>query len=259
MVTHSSLLPFSLENRSALITGGGNGIGRAICKLFSTAGASVGIVDKNANAAAAAAAELQQCGSTARAYATDVSDEAAMERAIADFVTLFGRLDILINNAGLAIRQDAVRLSLDDWNRVVAVNLTGVFLGSRIAARYMTDAGGGAIVNTASVMGLSGGLFPNVAYQTTKGGVINMTRALAVEWAESNIRVNAVAPTYVDTNFIDGLRQQEGALETIINATPFKRLAMVDEVAAAVLFLASPAASMITGAILPVDGGFLAR
>jgi NAD(P)-dependent dehydrogenase (short-subunit alcohol dehydrogenase family) len=135
-----------------------------------------------------------------------------------------------------------------------------VFLCSRIAARSMMHRGGGAIVNLASIMGFSGGgLYPNVSYQATKGAVVNMTRALAVEWAQSGIRVNAVAPTWVRTDLTAAVLDQPGILERIAELTPLRRLATPEEVANAILFLASPAAAMITGHTLPVDGGFLAQ
>ena len=147
-----------------------------------------------------------------------------------------------------------------NWEKVVAVNLTGVFLCSRIAARSMMDRGGGAIVNLASIMGFSGGgIYPNVSYQATKGAVVNMTRALAVEWANAGIRVNAVAPTWVRTDLTAALLDQPGVMDRIASLTPMGRLATPEEVASAILFLASPAAAMVTGHTLPVDGGFLAQ
>jgi NAD(P)-dependent dehydrogenase (short-subunit alcohol dehydrogenase family) len=172
-----------------------------------------------------------------------------------------GSVDVLVNNAGTALRKAAVQLPLEDWDKVVAVNMTGVFLCARAAARHMIAAGqGGAIVNMASIMGFSGGgLYPNISYQTTKGAVVNMTRALAVEWAPNGIRVNAVAPTYVRTRFIAPLLAQPELMARIEAMTPLGRIAEPEEVAAAILFLASPAASMITGHTLPVDGGFLAQ
>ena len=170
-----------------------------------------------------------------------------------------GGIDILVNSAGIGLRHAAVDHPLGDWNTVVAVNLTGVFLCSRAAARYMFGRGGGAVVNLASVMGLSGGgIYPNVSYQATKGAVVNMTRALAVEWAKDGIRVNAVAPTWVRTDLTAGVLARPGALERIQDLTPVGRLASTEEVASAILFLASPAAAMVTGHTLPVDGGFLA-
>jgi NAD(P)-dependent dehydrogenase (short-subunit alcohol dehydrogenase family) len=137
--------------------------------------------------------------------------------------------------------------------------MTGVFLGSRAAARYMLPKRKGSIVNTASILGFRAVVYPNVSYQATKGGIVNMTRALAVEWARQGIRVNAVAPTWVKTQFISALMTNPELMARIANATPLGRLAEPNEVAAAILFLANPAASMITGHILAVDGGFLVQ
>jgi NAD(P)-dependent dehydrogenase (short-subunit alcohol dehydrogenase family) len=255
-----ALQRFRLDGKAALVTGGGDGIGRATGLLLASAGAVVAVLDKAGDKADAVAAEIRAAGGSATAYAADVASEAGLEAAFADFAGRQGRLDILVNNAGMAIRGPATELALADWNQVVAVNLTGMFLAARIAARHMIGFGqGGAVVNTASIMGLSGGLYPNVAYQTSKGGVVNMTRALALEWVNSGIRVNAVAPTYVNTPFIAGLVSRPEVLATIKAATPMGRLAEPDEIASAILFLASPAAAMITGVVLPVDGGFLAR
>jgi len=253
--------PFRLDGAVAVVTGGANGIGRATVLALAAAGARVAIVDRDAAAAAALAAEIDAAGRPARALAADVSDEADVEALFAEVVAGEGRVDVLVNNAGTALRKPATELPLADWDKVVAVNMTGVFLCARAAARHMIAAGrGGAIVNTASIMGLSGGgLYPNISYQTTKGAVVNMTRALAVEWAPHRIRVNAVAPTYVRTAFIAPLLAQPELVAKIEAMTPLGRLAEPEEVAAAILFLASPAAAMITGHTLPVDGGFLAQ
>jgi NAD(P)-dependent dehydrogenase (short-subunit alcohol dehydrogenase family) len=191
----------------------------------------------------------------------DVTDEAGIETAFAEIGSREGRFDILVNNAGRVIRRPSLELALDDWNAVVAVNMTGVFLCARAAAGQMIKSGfGGAIVNTASILGLSGGgLYPNISYQTTKGAVVNMTRALAVEWAPHKIRVNAVAPTWTRTAFIGELEQNPDLMRRIREVTPLGRLAEPEEVAHAIAFLASPRAAMITGHTLAVDGGFLAQ
>ena len=250
---------FRLDGQVAAVTGGGDGIGRAASHHLASAGAIVAVLDRDSAKAEAVAKSIGDLGGKAYAHTVDVTDEAGLETTFAT-VAGYGGLDILVNNAGLAIRSSAIDMTIDDWNRVLAVNLTGMFLSARIAARHMiAGARGGAIVNTASIMGLSGGLYPNVAYQTTKGGVVNMTRALALEWVGSGIRVNAVAPTYVRTAFIASLISNPEILATIEAATPMGRLAEPEDVADAILFLASPAASMITGAVLPVDGGYLAR
>jgi NAD(P)-dependent dehydrogenase (short-subunit alcohol dehydrogenase family) len=189
-----------------------------------------------------------------------VTDEASVDRAVEAAAARHHGIDILVNSAGIGIRRAAVELPLADWDKVVAVNLTGVFLCSRAAARRMMARGGGAVVNLASIMGFSGGgLYPNVSYQATKGAIVNMTRALAVEWASAGIRVNAVAPTWVRTNLTAPLLDRPGVVEQIVALTPLARLATPEEIACAVLYLASPAAAMVTGHTLAVDGGFLAR
>lgn len=251
---------FALQDRVAVITGGASGIGRVATLHLASAGAAACIVDRDADRGQTLAAEVREAGGRALFVAADVTDEMAMAQAFETAAAGLGGVDILVNNAGIAIRAPALELAVEDWNKVVAVNLTAMFVAARLAARHMTAAGrGGAIVNTASVMGLSGGLYPNVAYQSSKGGVVNMTRALAIEWAPLGIRVNAVAPTFVRTGLIQPLLDDPARMATIAAATPLGRIAEPEEVADAILFLASPAASMISGVILPVDGGFLAR
>lgn len=253
--TSSPLNVFRLDGQVAAITGGSRGIGRATAELFIAAGATVIILDRDQTAAEEAA---QAIGATA--ITVDVADEEAVTAAFAHIDAQFGRLDILVNNAGCAIRKPTVELSLADWQRVIDVNMTGVFLCAQAAGRIMLRQQSGTIVNMASIFGFSGGgVYPNISYQTSKGAVVNMTRALAVEWASSHIRVNALAPTWVDTDFIALLKANPAAMEKIHQATPMGRLAKTEEVARACLFLASPAASMITGHTLPVDGGFLAQ
>ncbi len=257
----ASELPFRLDRRAAVVTGGANGIGRATVRALAAAGAQVAVVDLDGQAAAAVASEVEAAGGSALALCADVSDEAAIEALFAEVLQRLGPVDVLVNNAGAALRKPAVDLPLAEWDKVVAVNMTGVFLCARAAARHMIAAGkGGAIVSTGSIMSLSGGgLYPNISYQTTKGAIVNMTRALAIEWAPHGIRVNAVAPTYVRTRFIAPLLADPALVARIEAMTPLRRLAEPEEVAAAILFLASPAASMITGHTLPVDGGFLAQ
>lgn len=260
MTADTVLSRFGLPGRIALVTGGGDGIGRAACRHLASAGAAICVLDRDGDRAQAVARTIIDDGGKAAAFGVDVTDEAGMTAAFDEIGSTFGAVDVLVNNAGLAIRSPALDMAVEDWNRVLGVNLTGMFLAARLAARMMQQAcKGGAIVNTASIMGLSGGLYPNVAYQTTKGGVVNMTRALALEWVSLKIRVNAVAPTFVRTAFVTPLLSDPEKLAAITAATPMGRIAEPEEVADAILFLASPAAAMITGTILPVDGGYLAR
>jgi NAD(P)-dependent dehydrogenase (short-subunit alcohol dehydrogenase family) len=247
---------FSLAGRMAVVTGGASGIGLAAARALAGSGARVAILDRSG-------LSLPEglTGEGHFALQADVADEASLEAAFADVLRREGGLDILVNSAGTAIRRPAVDVTVADWDKVVAVNMTGTFLASRIAARSMIQRGcGGAIVNVSSIMGFSGGgLYPNISYQTTKGAIVNMTRALAVEWAPNGIRVNAVAPTYVRTPFIAPLLADPDLVARIEAMTPLRRMAEPEDVAAAILFLASPGASMVTGHTLPVDGGFLAQ
>jgi 2-deoxy-D-gluconate 3-dehydrogenase len=249
---------FGLTGRVAIVTGGASGIGLSTVALLAGAGARVAVVDRTAEAAAQA---LAKADSDAIALAADVADEAAVERATDAVIGKYGRIDILVNCAGIAIRRPAVEVSRADWDKVIDVNTTGSFLFSRAVARHMIAAKkGGSIVQTASIMGFSGGgLYPNISYQTSKGAVVNMTSALAVEWAPHNIRVNAVAPTWVKTPFIAGLMEHPDIIQRIEAMTPLARLAEPEDVAAAILYLAGPGAGMVTGHTLFVDGGFLAQ
>jgi len=241
------LSDFRLDGDVAVVTGGASGIGRAVADAFAAVGARVAIFD-----VAAAGAD---------AYKVDVTDEAQVRAAFAEVVGRHGRVDVLFNNAGIAIRQPATELTLENWDKVVAVNMTGVFLCAREAARHMLAGGrGGRIVNTASIMGVSGGgLYPNISYQATKGAVVNMTRALAVEWASQRIRVNAIAPTWVRTPLTRSITENPELVRRIEQLTPMGRFAEPDEIVGAVLFLASRASSMVTGHVLAIDGGFLAQ
>ena len=252
-MSESLMKRFRVDRQVAAITGGASGIGLASAAYLVEAGARVVLLDRDGDAAQASAEGL---GPNASAMALDVADEAAVDSAFAAIAEREGRLDIVVNSAGMAIRKPATELSLAEWDRVVAVNMTGTFLCSRAAARVMT--GGGSIINISSILGMTGGPYPNVSYQTTKGAVVNMTRALALEWANIGIRVNAVAPTFTHTPFTQWLDQMPERRERIESLTPMGRLAEPEEIAAGIMFLASPAAAMVTGHVLAVDGGYLA-
>ena len=238
---------WDFSGKVVVVTGGARGLGGGIAGRFVAAGAGVAVLDRDIGEGTPGVLSLR----------CDVSDEASVEAAFAEIDRALGSCDILVGAAGLTVRSPAIEMTGADFAHVVGVNLTGVFIASREAARRMRGRGG-AIVTIASVMGFSGGLFPNPAYQASKGGVVNLTRALAVEWAPLGIRVNAVAPTWIETDLTRNLLANPTARARIVDATPMARLATVEEVAEAVLFLASTAASMTTGHTLPVDGGFLA-
>jgi NAD(P)-dependent dehydrogenase (short-subunit alcohol dehydrogenase family) len=256
---------FELENKCAVITGAGRGIGAATAQLFAAAGAQVAVLDQYETYAKRTAEGIVDTGGKAFAVTCDVTKEEEVEEIFGEIAKVFGNApDILVNNAGMAIRKPATEIPLAEWQQVVDLNLTALFSCSRTVARQMRqrrkDAhSGGAIINLASIMGLSGGIFPNASYQASKGGVVNLTRALALEWAADRIRVNAVAPTFVNTDFTAQIFSNPAILEKVEAHTPLGVLPEVDDIAAAILFLASPAARCITGITLPVDSGFLAR
>ena len=250
---------FRLNNDVVLITGGGGGIGRAVSRTVAAAGGIAAIADRDLARAEETAALVTAAGGRGSAVALDVSSETSVEQAL-DTIEALGPVAGVVNNAGIAIREPSVDLDLSAWQKVLDVNMTGVFLCARATVRRHRPGQRLSIVNMASIMGLSGGgLYANPSYQATKGAVVNMTRAMAIEWAPQGIRVNAVAPTWVRTDFIAGLMADPSLMAEIERVTPLGRLAEPEEVAAAVLFLLSPAASMITGHTLAVDGGYLAQ
>ena len=245
-----------LDGRVALVTGGASGIGRATAHALAQAGDYVAVSAIDADAARAVAEEIGR----GEAHRLDVADEAAVKSVVGAVMDRHGRIEVLVNNAGLGARVPTVEMPTERWRHVLAVNLDGSFFCAREAGRHMLAAGQGAVVNVASIMGLVGGAhYPNLAYHSAKGAIVNFTRALACEWAPRGVRVNAVAPTFARTRLTEPLLADQALAERLLADTPMGRFAEAEEVASAILFLASDAASMITGAILPVDGGWTAR
>jgi 2-deoxy-D-gluconate 3-dehydrogenase len=247
-----------LDGKVAVVTGGGRGIGRGIAERFARAGADLVIVGRGAEALDAAHAAIERLGRRCVAVAADVRDAGAGRRIADRAVSAYGRLDILVNNAGINHRTPALDVTEAEWDEVVDTNLKAVFFCAQAAARVMLAAGGGSIVNVGSTMSFVA--LPNRAtYCASKGGVATLTKQLAMEWAPRGVRVNAVAPTFIETDMTTEVLRNPAVRAQVIGRIPLGRVLDIDEVARTVLYLASPAASGITGVVLPVDGGYLAH
>jgi NAD(P)-dependent dehydrogenase (short-subunit alcohol dehydrogenase family) len=250
-----------LAGRSALITGGASGIGRATALLFAQEGAAVAVVDLNEEAGRAVADEIVQGGGRGIFVPCDVTKADDCRRAVEKTVEAFGRLDILFNNAGIIRRATVVDTTEEEWDQVMAVNLKSIFLFGKYAVPVMAQAGGGVIINTASGWGLVGGR-KAVSYCASKGGVVLLTKAMALDHGEDNIRVNCICPGDTDTPMLRNEARQLGeADETFLAEAahrPLRRIGKPEDIAQAALYLASDASAFVTGTSLVVDGGGLA-
>jgi len=251
-----------LEGKVCIVTGGGSGLGRASCLLFALEGALVAIADRNGEAAGRVAEEARTLGADAIGLPVDVASADDCRRMVEATLERFGRLDVLVNNAGYGITGSVVETDEADWDALIATNLKGVFLCSKYAIPAMRRTGGGAIVNVASVVA-SVGIENRAAYVASKGGVAALTRAMALDHAEDGIRVNAVAPGTMESPYFDRMLARSpdpAALRRDLEARQvMNRLGRPEEVATAVLYLACDEASFCTGSMLTADGGMTAR
>ena len=243
-----------LEGKTALITGGAQGIGKAIGRRFIAEGAEVALCDINLDTAQAAARELSSDGGTARAFLMNVTDESSVENAVKDCAAEFGKIDILVNNAGITRDMLMIRMKLEDWNAVLGVNLTGAFNVSRSVVKLMIKARWGRIVNIASIVGMIGNA-GQVNYSASKAGLIGMTKTMAKEFASRGITVNAIAPGFIQTDMTGHLPEEAKA--AFLSAIPLKRTGLPEDIASAATFLVSEDAAYITGQVLRVDGGLV--
>lgn len=250
-----------LKDKSAIITGGGSGIGRATALAMAAEGANVAIFDINEDAACAVAAEAAVLGVKAIGLSVNVASDADVQRGVAAAVAEFGTINILFNNAGIIRRANVIDTTLEEWDQVMGVNVRGPFLLCKYVVPLMIASGGGSIVNTGSGWGLKGG-GDALSYCTSKAAVVNMTRALAIDHGGDNIRVNSVNPGDTNTPMLREearqLSQAEASFLQESNDRPLKRMGTPEEIAEAVIWLASDASSYVTGAALVVDGGGIA-
>ena len=248
--------PFNLTGKAALITGGNGGIGLGMAEGLALAGAAVAIAGRDADKNTAAVARLTKLGARAISISADLTKEQSCRAMVEEAANRLGRLDILVNNAGINIRKAPQDYSLEEWHRVLDSNLTSAFVASQAAYVHMRNAGGGKILNVGSMMSIFGAPFV-APYGASKGGIVQLTRALACAWAKDNIQVNAVLPGWIDTALTRRARGEVAGLqERVVARTPAGRWGTPEDMAGIAVFLCSAAANFITGTAIPVDGGY---
>ena len=252
---------FDLSDKVALVTGGGSGLGEGISKGYAQVGAAVSVIDINLEAAQNVVDDINGAGGKAIALPGDVTQEDQVQEVVSHTLKEFGQIDILVANVGIGDRSPAEEMTLEQWERVMNVNLRGVWLFNHEVGKHMIERGqGGHIINMASIAGIVGVETGNANYCASKGGIIALTRCLAIEWAKYNILVNAIAPSHVRTSLIEELIQAKPEIRTyFLNNIPLKRLGEVVDVVGPAIFLAAEASAFITGHVLLVDGGHTAR
>ena len=250
---------FDIAGRVVVITGGGRGLGAALARGFAEAGARVVIGDQNVETAQNSAAEIRARGSTAIAVGCDITDPQQVEALCDTTLQNFGGLDVFVNNAGINIPMPAEELRLEEWNRIVGVNLTGTFICCQAAGAIMLRQGRGCIINICSVHGHVGSyVHKAAAYNASKAAVINLTRSLALEWGERGVRVNGISPGALRTELMATRLADPEYVRKSLERLAIKRIGQPEDVVGAALFLAAPASAWITGQIMAVDGGWLA-
>ena len=247
---------FRLEGRVALVTGGNGGIGLGMARGMAKAGASIAVAGRNAEKNARAVAELQALGVPAIGIVVDVTQPDSIRAMVAEAATHFGRLDVLVNNAGMNIRRRPEEYRLEDWHQVINTNLTSAMLAQQAAYPWLKAHGCGRVINIGSMLSIFGVQF-HIAYGASKGGIVQMTRSTATAWAAEGITVNALLPGWIDTDLTRGARSDMPTLnDDVLRRTPSKRWGVPGDFEGIAAFLASDAASFITGTAIPVDGGF---
>lgn len=246
-----------LNGKIAVVVGGTSGIGRAIAHGLAQAGANVIPTSRREEQVETTAREIEELGRRSLRVASDVSDRASLERVLSEALAAFGKVDILINSAGITKRAPTIDFSEDDWNLIIDTNLTGTLRACQVFGRHMLEMGSGSIINIASLSTYVA-LYEVAAYSASKAAVGSLTKSLAIEWSSHGVRVNAIAPGVFRTELNQKLLDETERGREYLVRTPMKRFGNVDELAGAAIFLASDAASFVSGEIIAVDGGFLA-
>jgi 2-deoxy-D-gluconate 3-dehydrogenase len=247
---------FDLKGKVAIVTGGNGGIGLGMARGLAAAGASVAVAARDMAKSATAVKSLEARGAQAFAVEVDVSREASVVTMVQAVADRFGRLDILVNNAGINIRKTPEAYTLDEWRRILDTNLTSAFMCSKAVYPHLRKAGGGKIINVGSMLSIFGASFA-AAYGASKGGIVQLTRGLASAWAKDGIQVNAILPGWIDTDLtVQARKDVPGLHDRVLARTPAGRWGVPDDLSGVAVFLASPASDFITGAAIPVDGGY---
>ena len=246
-----------LNGKVAIITGAASGIGKATAILFSKHGAKIVVADIDMDGGQKTVADIQEEGKDAIFVKTDVTVSSNTEKMVENTINTYGKLDILFNNAGIAMRLPVAELSEEDWHRCLDVNLTGVFLCAKSAIPAMQNNGSGSIINMSSIYGIVGADV-RAAYVASKGAVTNLTRGMALDYASDNIRVNCICPGFVETPLVAGVVQTPEEYQKLADKHPLRRLGQPEEIAYGALYLASDESLFVTGITLPIDGGYTA-
>ena len=248
---------FDLEGRVALVTGGNGGLGLGMALGLAEAGASIAVAARNTEKTATAVSQIEATGAKALGLTADVSRESDIAEMVARTIEVFGRLDILVNNAGMVVRKEPQDLTLEEWDQVLDVNLRGAFLAARTAYPHMKRQGGGKIINIGSMFSIFGGGGSGAPYSSSKGGLVQLSKSLAVAWAKDNIQSNTILPGWIMTELTSDIPvKQPERYDMISRRIPTGRWGEPEELKGAAVFLASPASDYVTGAVITVDGGY---
>ena len=248
---------FDLEGRVALVTGGNGGLGLGMALGLAEAGASIVVAARNNTKTATAVSQIEATGAKALGLTADVSRESDIAEMVAKTIEVFGRLDILVNNAGMVVRKEPQDLTLEEWDQVLDVNLRGAFLAARTAYPHMKRQGGGKIINIGSMFSIFGGGGSGAPYSSSKGGLVQLSKSLAVAWAKDNIQSNTILPGWFMTELTSDIPvKQPERYDMISRRIPTGRWGEPEELKGAAVFLASPASDYVTGAVITVDGGY---